>query len=268
MMLRRRTRKVPLWLWLLRQPFALTAIGAVLGIGLASTIFPTQNYVASGPSFRIIAELLLQQTSRVRLPPFLSPLRSSRAMFQNHVPYQRTYYAPCSKSCHPTIRAYHELGWQKVDRIEDATVVHTDINNDWFEKVNPWQRYNHIDNSSTWSHKNNLVDGLRRYERNQPNHRDTSYFPRTLRLNREDELEELNLLRKTPEGKNMVWVWLKGMGLSRKRKIIHTNQLNKAIEASHTQKSNVEHYAVCRPVTWRDGRPLAVRTFWLVRVLV
>jgi hypothetical protein len=91
-------------------------------------------------------------------------IKASRNLFST-LSEQNTYYAQEDWTCQGMIRALRSLGWTRVAQKKNARLIYTrHATADWYAELEPWQRYNHIQEPWHWSHKDyNLEREFREY---------------------------------------------------------------------------------------------------------
>lgn len=193
-----------------RSPIVLTLIGGILGVALYAGVVAKD---ASGTSTsacdfalgRSIATLAGTVSHYDASQPKDLSITSSKKLFQG-LPreYERTYYAPCGKNCHPMIRALRQLGWEKVNSVEVARLVWSHyVDEELFKQLQPWQRYNHIPRDKSQAEEQHSW-----WKQYAKKHENRAYFmPETYILSDPQDRHDLHdRMKKSGNGKKQYWV--------------------------------------------------------------
>mmetsp|Transcript_30985 Transcript_30985/g.47259 ORF Transcript_30985/g.47259 Transcript_30985/m.47259 type:complete len:254 (-) Transcript_30985:817-1578(-) len=160
-------RKNNLFTHVVASPIFLTIIGAVLGIALYSAAISPNKAIEKCSNFfgRQIVSLSTTTLQYDASQPKDFVLKSSRKLFSDMPEgHEKYFYAPCSKNCHPMIRALRTLGWDKVNTIKEGRLVFSfKEDGELYDELQPWQRFNHIPNSSAWHDLSSQIGGWNQY---------------------------------------------------------------------------------------------------------
>jgi hypothetical protein len=179
------------------------------------------------------------------------------------------------------VRAFRTLGWQKVDTLHEARVIHTAAAEQWYAtadedanaEIKSWQRYNHISNSSAWGRRENMLQGFARYRQGQ-GHRELYFLPDTYRLHVSSEFQTFSdqLPNKGGGGRKDAWtLTMEGKNQGKQIILFPPNSKDMKVELQQIPAINTRYYmqkTVCQQLTWRDGSNLMIRVFWLVSIFV
>jgi hypothetical protein len=185
---------------------------------------------------------------------------------------ERTFYAHMSKICHPMIRALRDLGWHKVEKVDDARLIYTYARKtSWYEGLHSWQRYNHIPNTKAWNQKDRFAKGFRKYEEKtgiRP------YFvPLTYDLTVTKEKEQFRSKLFKEGGLDHPWV-LKIPNVNQGKGITmlgpNSDELKEVfktiVQGKDRTRYIIQQY-ICNEMTW-NRRKFDIRVFWLVRISI
>mmetsp|Transcript_28934 Transcript_28934/g.43698 ORF Transcript_28934/g.43698 Transcript_28934/m.43698 type:complete len:272 (+) Transcript_28934:180-995(+) len=261
------------WMWYsFRQPTVLFVIGATIGIGLYH-IATLQGAAGAGCSNNIkesgtlLAQLIPQP--RYFPSPIEQHLSSSKPMFVDASTKEYTYYMPCGKNCHAFQRAVRSLGWIKLDSIDNAILVFTDMTKaDRWElktsnktELKSWQRYNHLPNRQNFTTRESFLDTLHTHtQRNDP---EFDFFPDTYRMHATPERR----LFERAINENERGAYWKYWNPNLKTTYVHSKQAGNVVKSYDKSGTNKRSYMTkytCNPMTWSDGNTFIIRVFWLV----
>jgi hypothetical protein len=272
----------------LNSPVVLTLVGAIMGIALYSTFFvdfgssETCNFDYGGRTI-VNVGATVQRVDGAQ--PRNLVLKASKPMFQE-MPQERErfFYAPCSKNCHPMIRALRVLGWQKVDQLELGRIVFTyKLEEGFYPRLASWQRYNHIPNHEVWTVNENRTIGWRQYAKKEGN--GWPYFvPHIYRLSDQEDREALENRMHVGQGKHEHWTLTKPSEIPGKPPVVkyvapgskelrdvlknlsdneYIKESMKVWEKNKEQQEWTMQKYVCNQFAVK-GEKVAIRSFWMV----
>jgi len=256
------------------SPVALTVIGAVLGVLICSFVSPLLTTKCS--SFWVGRPIVAVGTSPLShdaSQPRNMVLKSSRTKMFADMPshHEKYFYAPCSKNCHPMIRALRVLGWDKVNTIEEGRLIFSHKQaNEFHDELKSWQRFNHISNSEAWHDLTMQTAGWKAYTTKTGK---WPYFvPESYSLNRDEDRKALSIRIKSGLKEN--WSVIQEGDKDEAHTITHLaagskelflfskNQIG-SIKNKKKIDATILQSFVCNPLTWKK-RKIAIRSFWMI----
>jgi hypothetical protein len=246
---------------------ALGILVGVLIVDLFHSIAPAALWGAASSSAGII-EILPQPSKFIHDQPNFK-LKSSKRLFsempEGH--QRKTFFCDCAWWNHKLLRAFRQLGWQKVDKAKDATVVCTEVHDPtFFPKIRSWQRHNHLPNTDVFfNDRYSIIARWNRYTQQKGDQR-PYFLPDAYRLHNKHDRSLLKERMKTAVNhKPRPWV------LYSHDKAPHyfmstpenaAKVLNMEPVGSHDY-SWIQQY-ICDTLSWRNGENMILRIFWLV----
>jgi len=264
----------------LRRPIILFAVGAILGIGFYSMSIEKSNTTTTIDCVKESGTLLARVTHLTRRFPSTvvsSIIMSSKPLFLDaptasttgtSLLEHKTYYMPCGKNCHAFCRALRSLGWTKLNSVEDAQLVFTDMMNPSLEQqLKPHQRYNHMPSRQYFTSDKQFWETIVTYRRTT-DAAALPFIPDTYRLDNLSERQSLEriLLDKKQERKSNWVVWQNQGTISHivKSKTLLQQILPKTSSPQYKKMHYTVSRYICNQMTWTDGNPFLIRVYWLV----
>jgi len=248
---------------LLSSPIILTIIGAVLGITLYSAATSSNKAIETCANFfgRQIVSLSPNPLQYDASQPKDFVIKSSRKLFSGMPEgHEKYFYAPCSKNCHPMIRALRTLGWDKVNTVKEGRLVFSfKQDGDLYDQLQPWQRFNHIPESSAWHDLSSQIEGWKQYAKKTGK---WPYFvPESYRVSEDKEA----LASRMESGVKENWIAIYSSGVDEKPNLLKHYSANSRELKEYIKKPtlNVVKSYVCNQLTWKK-RKIAIRSFWMV----
>jgi hypothetical protein len=119
-----------------------------------------------------------------------------------------------------------------------------------------------------------MLDGFAKYRRDVPNHRDPYFLPETYRFHVESELNAFSELlgdkNGGSDGRANAWTLIKETNEAKDILLFPPNSKSLDDELQRISVNDTWYYMqkdICEPLTWKDGRNIMVRVFWLVSLI-
>ena len=219
--------------------------------------------------------LLLQEITPNHSIPAIKPFAPCPKEFCKLVWYK---HQPSHKLYEPVYRAFHSRGYSRAKDLTRAHFLWSDQPNlasDFYQALEPWQRYNFFPNTNQWDDKDKMAETMNQYYSDrgiQPLHS----FPESYVLHHANGLEAFSK-RLENGGMDLPWVLKQptvnqGKGLivlpSQSDELkgiidrIEEEVLPKGLEGGNKGRLVVQRY-ICDEMTY-GGRKFDVRVYWAV----
>lgn len=131
------------------------------------------------------------------------------------------------------IRALRTLGWDKVNTIKEGRLVFSfKQDDDVYDQLEPWQRFNHIPESSAWHDLSSQIEGWRQYAKKTGK---WPYFiPESYRVSEDKEV----LASRMKLGVKENWVAIDSSGVDEKPNLIKHYSANSRKLKEYIKKVN------------------------------
>ena len=185
--------------------------------------------------------------------------------------YKRKFWMEMEKINQPVARALRLQGWERSDNHKHAQVIWTYVSkNSWYDKLEPWQRYNHIPKYKLFNQKDSFVTYMNAYA--DMLGKNIAQIPETYRLEIDSDRDKFKDRLFNQGGINVPWV-LKKPRVNQGRGITmlgpNTNELKNVLNTVKDDK-DVKDYIiqryVCNEMTINQ-RKFDFRVFWIVASL-
>ncbi len=182
--------------------------------------------------------------------------------------YKWKFWMEHDKINQPVARALRMQGWEKTDDFQHAHVIWTYTSTTkWYDKLEPWQRYNHLPKYKLFNNKDTFVTYMMAYA--EKIGQALPAIPETYRLDVASDLEKFRHRLFKDGGLNIPWVLKKprvnqGKGITMLGP--NTRELKSVLKTVEAEK-DVQNYIiqryVCNEMTI-DNRKFDFRVFWFV----
>ena len=246
----------------LSKPWILFLVWATFGIAGFATVFPSQPATCKQTNEAGISltELAPQPSEPYYQPPI--EIKASRQLFKDAPPgFEKTYFMPCGKSCHPVARSLRDLGWQKLNEQKNARLIYVgDTVPDDAPERESYQRYNRLHNTTAFTKLKNFWTGMKEYS-NQGK-KSVYFLPETYRLYEEKERMSFERLIAKAKAKNTPWLQRTA------GEIIVLPPTSKTLQTFSPDKldATMQRY-ICDQMVWH-GMQFVVRVYWLVSTTI
>jgi Tubulin-tyrosine ligase family len=247
---------------------AAQAVISVVVIALVATGIITNDSPKNQPPYPAMHKEFDSRVSLDRLPRFGPGNKTTPCPTE----FKRKFYVDSNKINQPVIRALRMQGWKKIDNIKRAQVIWTYVSRPpkWYDRLEPWHRYNHMPNYKLWDSKDNFVTYMMKYK--QESGKELSSIPETYRLNVASDLEKFKTRLFEEGGISMPWV-LKKPNVNQGKGITilgpNTTELRNVLETVKADR-DVPNYIIqryiCNEMTI-NKKKFDFRMFWLVASL-
>jgi hypothetical protein len=246
-------------------PFLLLLFGLLLGLISFDFLATVENCLTTNNAGAILANIAPQTTTSHYFQPN-TELVASKVLFQTSPPgYEKSYFMPCGKACHPIARALRVLGWQKLNEPKNARLIHLDeYDGETENSLTEYQRFNHLEDSILLSESNEFWSIMKQYKKSKGGKpgRSVSFLPNVYRLSIDHERQAFEQLVK--DGIAKLTPWIATMKKYSRMKIIPSHaKLLKRYQSSKMANKQVMQRYICNQMIW-NHRQFVVRVFWLV----
>ena len=185
--------------------------------------------------------------------------------------FKKKFWIDKGKINQAPARAFRMQGWEKTDNYEEAQVIWTySATHDWYDKLQPWQRYNHMHNYKLWNNKDTFVTYMMAYA--EKSGKELPAIPETYRLDVESDLNKFKKRLFEGGGINIPWV-LKKPSVNQGKGITmlgpNTKELKHVLDTVEEDKDEqnyiIQRY-VCNEMTI-NNKKFDFRIFWIVASL-
>jgi Tubulin-tyrosine ligase family len=185
--------------------------------------------------------------------------------------FKKKFWMESSKINQPIARAIRMQGWEKTDNFEEAQVIWTYVSTTrLYDKLKPWQRYNHIPKYKLWNQKDSFVTYMMEYA--EKSGKELSAIPETYRLDTASDLKKFKYRLFKGGGLSVPWV-LKKPNVNQGKGITmlgpNTEELKnvlKRVENDKGEQNYIIQQYVCNEMTI-NKRKFDFRIFWIVASL-
>mmetsp|Transcript_4364 Transcript_4364/g.7314 ORF Transcript_4364/g.7314 Transcript_4364/m.7314 type:complete len:495 (+) Transcript_4364:64-1548(+) len=185
--------------------------------------------------------------------------------------FKKSFWIETKKINQPVSRALRMQGWEKTDNYEEAQVIWTYASTtDWYDKLKPWQRYNHIPGYKLWNQKDTFVTYMLDYA--EKSGKELPAVPETYRLDVDVELNKFKKRLFEGGGIDIPWV-LKKPNVNQGKGIYmlgpNTKELENVfdtVEADKDSQNYIIQRYICNEMTI-NNRKFDFRIFWVVASL-
>ena len=163
--------------------------------------------------------------------------------------YKKKFWMERDKINQPVGRALRMQGWEKTDDYQHAQVIWTYTStNKWYDKLEPWQRYNHLPKYKLFNQKDSFVTYMMAYS--DKIGQELPAIPETYRLDVESDLEKFRHRLFKDGGLKIPWVLKKpkvnqGKGITMLGP--NTSELKNVLKTVEAEK-DVQNYIIQRYV--------------------
>jgi hypothetical protein len=185
--------------------------------------------------------------------------------------FKKKFWIDKGKINQAPARAFRMQGWEKTDNYEEAQVIWTYVSTtDWYDDLQPWQRYNHMHNYKLWNRKDTFVTYMLAYA--EKSGKELPAIPETYRLDVESDLNKFKKRLFEGGGINIPWV-LKKPSVNQGKGITmlgpNTKELKHVLDTVEEDKDEqnyiIQRY-VCNEMTI-NNKKFDFRIFWIVASL-
>jgi Tubulin-tyrosine ligase family len=244
-------------------PFQLMLLGVFLGLVAFDYLITVEDCLSTNNAGVILANIAPEASNHFFQPN--AEIVASNVLFQASPPgYDKSYFMPCGKACHPIARALRELGWQKLNEPKNARLIHLDdYDKETGSSLETYQRFNHLEDSVLLAESKEFWSIMKQYKKTNARGRSVSFLPNTYRMSVDHERRAFERL--VTDGVAKLTPWIATIKKYSRKKIIpsHAKLLKRYQSSKMTSKQIMQKY-ICDQMIW-NHRQFVVRVFWLVR---